>query len=408
MKQKPIFIILAAAVPILILTGVLAWLSADYLSFKKNLPEKEVLSSQVDGSDSSFSSDAHSDSSSNIPMETSDPANAKTDASAEESSEPEKEPTFPISLAFAGDLYLSDHVLNAYENGGGITGVVQPELLALGQQADIFMGNEEFPFSSRGEIAPDKQFTFRLPPERVNIFNELGLDIVSLANNHTLDYGADALLDTLDTLDQANILRVGAGRNLAEARELKTIEVRGITIGFLAASRVLPVVEWNAGKNTPGLLGTYNPALLLEDIEAARKTCDYVIVYVHWGEERKETPLDYQRTMGKQFIDAGADLVIGSHPHVLQGIEYYNGKPIIHSLGNFIFGSSIPKTALLQVELAENGIQLSMIPCTSSNGYTRMITEPEKKAEFYQWMEDLSYSVTIDRETGVIHSELEP
>lgn len=408
MKRKPFLIILAAAVPILILTGVLAWLSADYLSFKNNLPEKEVLSSQIESSDASLPSGEASDPPKGDTAQPKDPADAETSTAAEETTIPEAEPAFPISLAFAGDLYLSDHVLGAYQSGGGITGVVQQELMELGQQADIFMGNQEFPFSNRGELAPDKQFTFRLPPEKVGIFNEMGLDIVSLANNHTLDYGTDALLDTLDTLDQANIQRVGAGRNLSEARELKTIDVRGVTFGFLAASRVLPVVEWNAGKNTPGLFGTYDPTLLLEDIRAAREICDYVIVYVHWGEERKETPLDYQRTMGKQFIDAGADLVIGSHPHVLQGIEYYNGKPIVHSLGNYIFGSSIPKTALLQVELTENGTQLSLVPCTSSNGYTRMITDPDKKAEFYQWMESLSYSVTIDRETGVIHSEIEP
>lgn len=408
MKRKPFFIILVAAVPILILTGILAWLSADYLSLKENLPEKEVLSSQIQDSDASPASGEASDPSGGDSSETAEPAGIASEAVTEVSSEPETESAFPLSLAFVGDLYLSDHVLSAYQSGDGITGVLQPELLELGQQADIFMGNEEFPFSNRGELAPDKQFTFRLPPEKVSIFNEMGLDIVSLANNHTLDYGTDALLDTLDTLDQASILRVGAGRNLEEARQLKTIEVRGFTIGFLAASRVLPVVEWNAGKNTPGLLGTYDPTLLLEDIEAARELCDYVVVYVHWGEERKETPLDYQRTMGKQFIDAGADLVIGSHPHVLQGIEYYNGKPIVHSLGNYVFGSSIPKTALLQVDLTESGTQLALVPCTSSGGYTKMITDPDKKAEFYQWMENLSFSVTIDKETGIVHSELEP
>ena len=98
------------------------------------------------------------------------------------------------------------------------------------------------------------------------------------------------------------------------------------------------------------MLTTYDPKILVDEIKKLRSQCDYLVVYVHWGIERKETPEDYQRSLGKQYIDAGADIVIGSHPHVLQGVEYYKGKPVVYSLGNFIFGSSIPKTALLKVQ----------------------------------------------------------
>ena len=103
------------------------------------------------------------------------------------------------------------------------------------------LANEEFPFSTRGTPAEDKQFTFRLPPERVRIFQELGLDLVTLANNHALDFGMDALLDTCDTLDQAGIYHVGAGRNLEEACKPVIITEKGESIGFLGASRVIPV-----------------------------------------------------------------------------------------------------------------------------------------------------------------------
>ena len=245
-----------------------------------------------------------------------------------------------VSLLFAGDIYLSEHVLNAYERGGGIEGVLDSGFLQTIEQADIFMENQEFPFSSRGTPETDKQFTFRLPEEKVSIMQEIGPDIVALANNHALDYGSEALSDTIRVLDEAGILHAGAGENLDEAKALKTIEAGGKTFGFLAASRVFPKGYWAAGPDHPGMLTAYDSTVLLEEIQKAKESCDFLTVYVHWGIERRTEPESYQRTLGQQYIDAGADLVIGSHPHVLQGIEYYKGKPLVYSLGNFVFGST--------------------------------------------------------------------
>ena len=310
-----------------------------------------------------------------------------------------------IHFVFAGDILLSDHVLGAYDKAGNISGVVDGTFRSIIDSSDVFMVNEEFPFSNRGAAAADKQFTFRLPPEKASIFQELGIDIVTLANNHALDFGTDALLDTCDTLDQAGIFRVGAGANLDEAKKPVIMEIKGKKIGFLGASRVIPVGSWNATANGPGMLTTYDPALLLEEIKKAKEACDFVIVYVHWGIERDERPQEYQRTMGKQYIDAGADMVIGSHPHVLQGMEYYKGKPIIYSLGNFIFGSSIPRTALLKADWDGEALSLEMVPGTSSGGYTRAITEDAKKQEFYQNMTSISYDVMVNEEIKALSEE---
>ena len=303
-----------------------------------------------------------------------------------------------IRFVFAGDILLSDHVLAAYNKTGTIGSVVDQGLRDVIDGSDVFMANQEFPFSNRGSAAADKQFTFRLPPEKVSLLKEMGIDIVTLANNHALDFGTDALLDTCDTLDEAGIYRVGAGANLEEARKPVIMEIKGKTIGFLGASRVIPVGSWNATATSPGMLTTYDPAMLLEDIKSAKETCDFVIVYVHWGIERDEYPQDYQRTMGKQYIDAGADMVIGSHPHVLQGMEYYNGKPIVYSLGNFVFGSSIPKTALLTADWDGENLSLAFVPGTSSGGYTRPLTGEDEKQAFYQYLTGLSYGVVIDGE----------
>lgn len=301
----------------------------------------------------------------------------------------------PLKLVFAGDILLSDHVLGAYRKAGNIGGVVDSGFRQVIDGSDIFMANEEFPFSSRGTAAADKQFTFRLPPEHVSMFQELGIDIVTLANNHALDFGTDALLDTCSTLDDAGILRVGAGANLEEAKKPVFMEAKGRRIGFLGASRVIPEGSWNATSKGPGMLTTYDPSLLLEEIKKAREVCDYLVVYVHWGIERDERPQEYQRTLGQQYIDAGADLVIGSHPHVLQGLEYYKGRPIVYSLGNFVFGSSIPKTALLTVEWDGEDALLRLVPGTSSGGYTRMLEDEGDKAGFYQYITSISYGVTV-------------
>lgn len=327
-----------------------------------------------------------------------------------------------ISLLFGGDVLLSDHVLNAYQRSGGIGGVVDGGYRQAIEEADFFMVNQEFPFSSRGTAAADKQYTFRLPPEKVPMFRELGIDAVTLANNHALDFGTEALLDTCATLDGAGILHTGAGENLEKARKPVVAELEGTRIGILGTTRVIPEAGWAAGKNHAGMLATYDATATLETIRQMRAECDYVIVFVHWGIERDEKPQEYQRTLGQQYIDAGADLVIGSHPHVLQGIEYYKGRPIVYSLGNFVFGSSIPRTALLRVELpikppvnppegqpadvsadvsANRAADLRLLPGTSGAGYTRMLTEAGDVQVFYQYMESISSGISIDAQGKV-------
>lgn len=316
------------------------------------------------------------------------------------------------TLLFGGDVLLSSHVLNAYQNAGGIHGVVDEAYRNIIRNADFFMVNEEFPFSSRGVQAEDKQYTFRLEPERVSMFLELGIDGVTLANNHALDFGVEALLDTCTTLDNAGILRTGAGTNLEEAKKPVEMELQGETIAIIGATRVIPDAGWAAGKNHPGMLASYDATTLLEEITAQKQGGKFVIVYVHWGVERDERPQEYQRTLAQQYINAGADLVIGSHPHVLQGIEYYKGKPIVYSLGNFVFGSSIPRTMLLEVSFPpvseEDGSelkpQLRLIPGTSGAGYTRMLTDAGKLQEFRQYMESISFGITLQEDGTVISS----
>lgn len=312
-----------------------------------------------------------------------------------------------ICLAFAGDVLLSDHVLNAYRTGGGITGVVGESLLQEADSADLFMVNQEFPFSSRGTPAPDKQFTFRLPPEKVSLLQEMGIGLVTLANNHALDFGRDALLDTCAALEGAGIPYVGAGENLERAKALYRQQIGGWKVGFLGATRVIPVADWAATGSSPGMLSTYDPSVLLEEIRKAKEICDYLVVYVHWGKERESQPEEYQRQLGRQYLEAGADLVIGSHPHVLQGIEYDQGKPIVYSLGNFVFGSSIPRTVLLKAFWDGKETRLKVVPAVSSAGYTRELTDKAEARELFAYLESISFAIRIDENGNVMNERNE-
>ena len=302
-----------------------------------------------------------------------------------------------MTILFSGDVLLSDHILNAYSRAGGISGVLDQGYLSAIQSADYFAVNEEFPFSSRGTQAPDKQYTFRLAPEKVSLFKEMGIDAVTLANNHALDYGTDALLDTCEILDQAGILHTGAGKDLDTAKQPVLFEKNGQRVALIGATRVIPKADWAATKGHPGMLSSYEVSVepLLAQIAECHASGDKVVVLIHWGIERDEMPQEYQRALARRYIDAGADLVIGSHPHVLQGIEYYKGKPIFYSLGNFVFGQSIDKTVAVKVQVSSDGtVSYGLLPVYAAGGTTKLM-DTNSASTLYQYMTQISDGVTI-------------
>ena len=307
----------------------------------------------------------------------------------------ESEPKEDVTVLFAGDLFLTDILQEKYDKNG-ITAAATQELLSVTRGADVFMLNQEFPFGTTGEAMEDKQYTFRVDPKYVSVLPELGTDIVTLANNHMLDFGRGPLTETLTALDGAGILHVGAGQNLQAASALKTIDVGGWTIGFLGATRVIPEHSWTASKSNSGLFTTYDPTKLVTEIQEAKKTCDYVVVYVHWGVERNTEPEDYQKSLARQYIDAGADAVIGAHPHVLQGIEYYQGKPIFYSLGNFIFANRTYETMMAELTVTDSSVNVRVIPCVSAGNQMGLMNSSERTG-FFSRMQDLCFgSVSID------------
>lgn len=203
--------------------------------------------------------------------------------------------------------------------------------------SDFVVANLEGPLTSRGHKA-DKRYTFRSPPEKVaTALYRAGINLVTLANNHTLDYGEIGLLDTMKELTEAKVGFFGAGRNLEEARRAYISSANGLKIGFLGYSLTYPESFW-AKKNRAGTAFGIE-SHVREDVRALSEKTDIVVVSFHWGREGTTKLRGYQVSLGRVAIDAGAKLVIGHHPHIAQGIERYGKGAILYSLGNYVFGS---------------------------------------------------------------------
>ncbi|MBQ4068804.1 MAG: CapA family protein [Lachnospiraceae bacterium] len=314
-----------------------------------------------------------------------------------------------VSLGFAGDLCLSEgwSTLDFYDSHNqDLSQGISNGLIELTNSYDIFMLNNEFTYSTRGEALAGKYYTFRANPERVGIIQELGTDIVSLSNNHVYDFGEEAFVDTLDTLKNAGIPYVGAGRNIDEASAPVYFYINGIKIGYVAANRSEKYIFTpEATNDSSGVLRTYESEKFVKAIREAKDDCDYLVAYVHWGTEDSNVVADYQFEMGEEFFEAGADAVIGGHPHVLQGVDYYDDSPIAYSLGDFWFNDLHDDTGILCLNINFKGTsKMSFVPCRREDGITSLVTDKEESRRIYDYMEDISFGIKID-DDGVIRKE---
>lgn len=249
-------------------------------------------------------------------------------------SEPRPDVTVPststITVAAVGDLMFARDVTDLMLEHGAEYPFER--VLPLFQGADLLLGNLEGTFTDRGQLA-DKTYTFRAPPELAEGLALAGFDAVSLANNHSFDFGPDGLADTLDALDVVGVAHFGAGLSEADARAPALLKVGDATVALLGLNNA-PGAHAAAGEE-PGVAQASQTNG--RAIEHAAAIADYVIVTVHAGTEYVATPTDGQREFAHRAIDAGADVVIGHHPHVLQPWERYKGGLILYSLGNFVF-----------------------------------------------------------------------
>lgn len=307
-----------------------------------------------------------------------------------------------VSLAFVGDVIFADNVDVALKANG--YDYPYRQVRSYLETADLTIANLETPITERGTAAV-KEYAYRSNPKALPAFKEAGFDLVNLANNHILDYGTTGLLDTFEHLDKTGIRWFGAGRNVAEAFKPVIVEKKGIKIAFLGLSKVVPTQDWKAGKDRPGVADTYALKLPLEAIQNAKKQADLVVVIAHWGVERQDQPEKYQKDYARQYIDAGADLIVGGHPHVLQGFENYKGKWIAYSLGNFIFTmNENPLTwesVILQATCSkEGGCALKTVPVLTKLANPEPMTE-DAAAKLFDRLTGISFQSEVGRDGTV-------
>jgi poly-gamma-glutamate synthesis protein (capsule biosynthesis protein) len=319
-----------------------------------------------------------------------------------------------LTLAIVGDIYVQrEDPLSAF--------AFTREPLA---QADIAFGNQEVALSTKGAPIIPGKVVFRSEPRMVEALTHAGIDVVGLANNHSMDYGPEAILETLDVLDRAGIGHAGAGANLEEAHKPALLERKGTKIAFLSYSSVFIPDFFPAQKDRPGIavvrLNTaYQPhrrvfeqpaspalaiatpdgadfARMLQDVQRAKAKADVVVVAWHWGvSEGYMKIVDYQRKMGKAAVDAGADIVVGHHPHMLQGVEVYKGKTIFYSLGNFAFDYPLAhagrETIIVLGRIAQGRIkQISFLPAMINEKKVPILLDLKKGKDVVDLVQRLS------------------
>ncbi len=257
----------------------------------------------------------------------------------------------PITLLFAGDIMLSRGVANQIKKHQDVRWPFL-KIATTTREADLTFGNLEGPISDRGENQ-GSIYSFRSSPEVIEGLSFAGFDVLSLANNHIWDWGKDALIDTITMLEHSGLKGVGAGENYQEAnapviKEIGSTGSSQVKVAFLAYTDLYPksleAHSTSSGQATPGI-SSFELEKAKTDIQQLKslKLADIIVVSFHWGEEYKTEANESQKRIARELIDAGADLIIGHHSHVVQEIEQYQNGWIAYSLGNFIFDQNFSK-----------------------------------------------------------------
>ena len=356
--------------------------------------------------------------------------NALAEAEAKKKEEellelPEEDRT--ITFTFAGDiLFDENYATGVAARQSGILSRFDAGVLELMQGADVFTVNNEFCYSLGGSPLPDKTYTLRARPDTAEWLHEMGADLVTLANNHVFDYGETGLLDTLSTLQDADIPYIGAGKNMEEASSAVYFDLgpdgavlagkspdglprdEGNTKMRIALISTTQVEQFDnpdtrgATDTLPGVFRCWDPSRLYEEVKTAKENADFVIVCIHWGVESEMQKEYRQDILADGITGAGADLIVGGHPHVLQAIGAVNGKPVAYSLGNFYFTSYTTDTGLLQVQFSAKEKRMTglrFVPCLQSGTAVQLLEGAEKERVLKE-MRDLSGScgVSLDED----------
>lgn len=272
-----------------------------------------------------------------------------------------------LSICFTGDVLLDRGVREQIEKKG--ISYIFEDVAPLFKSSDATIINLECPVTKR--VSPiNKKYIFRGDPEWLTALQESGITHAALANNHSMDQGRSGLEDTYKHLTEAGIISVGYGKNTKEANKPVFISKNGIDVAIFN-SVTIPLENWVYLEDRPSI-NQATVDVLAEEIKRLKvdRTDCYIIVILHWGIEFQKAPTIKQRKEAYQLIDAGTDVIIGHHPHVLQKEELYNDKPIFYSLGNFVFDQTNPdskKSMIVKINFKKNGVTINKYPVIINN-----------------------------------------
>jgi poly-gamma-glutamate capsule biosynthesis protein CapA/YwtB (metallophosphatase superfamily) len=274
--------------------------------------------------------------------------------------------TATVTLSAVGDIRL-DGPIAAVAKAGGEDAPVRDVLHLM--EADIKHGNLETPVTTRGKKT-DKTWNFRAHPKLLPILKAAGFHVLTIANNHVWDYGLEGFLDTVAALKKGGWTMIGGGKDRAEAEKVRVVTRNGLKVGFVGLTSTNPKEGW-AKPNKPGV--AYSDfSRIAGVVSKAKEACDVLVVSFHGGTELADDPNEIQKAVAHAAMDAGADLFLGHHPHLLQPVEVYNGRPIVYSLGNFMFVSpteTTRPTVVMKAVLSRDGVEkLSFHPVDGNWG----------------------------------------
>ncbi len=296
----------------------------------------------------------------------------------------------PLRLLFAGDTHFMWGVRDQQESYGRLSPVEKIRPLFL--SADYRVVNLETVVAPRGKSVNQKTYVFRSEPENLSVLRYLGVQGLFLANNHTFDLGLEGMKQTLQHLEEEKFAFSGIGLDEAAATEPFIAEVGPLRIAFFSISTVGPYDTYAAAKRP----GTAHPSpAFFAALRKARKRADYIVVGVHWGNEYEVFPGKAQRDLARRLVRSGADAVIGHHPHIPQGTEFISGKPVVYSLGNFLFGSANYQQthnliAVLRIDRkTKRTLAVELHPITGryrKDGYVIRMPEEKERVQFWEEM----------------------
>ena len=294
----------------------------------------------------------------------------------------------PVALAFAGDVHFEG---NAGAELASNPALVMASIAPVLRRADLAAVNLETAVTNGGAQV-SKEFVFRAPPSAFAALRDGGVDVASMANNHGMDFGESGLRDSLAAAKRYRFPVIGIGLNARQAYRPFRRTINGQRIAVIGATQVLDdelISAWTAGPHKPGLASAKDVPRLLQEVRAARRTSDTVVVFLHWGVELAQCPSEDQRTLARQLVAAGADIVVGGHAHRVQGAGRLGQALVDYGLGNFVwYGTSELSTETGVLLVTVDGRRVTGYrwePAHIVDGTPRPVAGAERRAEISAW-----------------------